>query len=139
MDRDALRRHLPDVPKVIASLSELWGETIVPSGGAAANALRLTTQVPVQYVYLTSGASRTLHFGKQRVRLLHAPRWELAAPGRLAGTAIRALAWLGPHEVEESLEAIKRRIPAPDFDELTGARPGMPAWIAVPLSALAAK
>ena len=27
----------PNVAKVIASLSELWGETIVPCGGAAAN------------------------------------------------------------------------------------------------------
>ena len=30
--------------KVIASLSALWGETIVPCGGTAANALGLTTQ-----------------------------------------------------------------------------------------------
>ena len=48
----------PAVEKVIASLSALWGETIVPSGGAAANALGLTTQVPVRSVYLTSGPNR---------------------------------------------------------------------------------
>ena len=38
----------PAAEKVIASLADLWGETIVPSGGAAANSLGLTTQVPVK-------------------------------------------------------------------------------------------
>ena len=128
----------PSIEKVIASLSELWGETIVPSGGAAANALGLTTQMPVRRVYLTSGPSRTLHFGRQTVRLRHAPRWQLAAPNRPAGSAIRALAWLGPQEIEEGLEVVKRALPAPDFDELAGARPLMPSWMAGPLSALAA-
>ena len=37
----------PAVGKVIASLSDLWGETIVPCGGAAASTPGLTTQAPV--------------------------------------------------------------------------------------------
>ena len=37
----------PAVDKVVASLSTLRGETITPCGGAEANALGLTTQVPV--------------------------------------------------------------------------------------------
>ncbi len=32
----------PSLGMALAALSELWGETIVPSGGAAANCLRLT-------------------------------------------------------------------------------------------------
>ena len=132
-------KRSPSVEKVIPALSELWGETIVPSGAASANALRLTTQVPVQSVYLTSGASRKLHFGAQTVRLEHAPAWQLAGSYRIAGAAIRALDWLGPREVEENLETLKRTIPAPDLAELAAARsPGMPAWLAGPLSALAA-
>ena len=63
----------PAVEKVITSLSELWGETIVPCGGAAANALGLTTQVPVRSVYLTSGPSRKLTLGELTVELRHAP------------------------------------------------------------------
>ena len=45
----------PSMDKVLASLSALWGETIVPCGGMAANALGLTKQVPVRQVHLTSG------------------------------------------------------------------------------------
>ena len=128
----------PDVEKVIASLAALWGETIVPCGGAAANALGLTTQVPVRSVYLTSGPNRKLKLGELTVDLRHAPRWQLVAPHRSAGDAIRALAWLGPQEVEESLEALGRKLSAEELEELAASRAMMPAWVAEPVSAMVA-
>jgi hypothetical protein len=45
----------PSAEQAIEALAVQRGETIVPSGAAAANALGLTTQVPVKSVYLTSG------------------------------------------------------------------------------------
>jgi predicted transcriptional regulator of viral defense system len=44
----------PSVEKVIEETKARSGEIIVSSGGAAANNLDLTTQVPVRQVYLTS-------------------------------------------------------------------------------------
>ena len=126
----------PSVDKVIESLAALWGETIVPCGGAAANALGLTTQVPVRSVYLTSGPNRRLNLGEVTVDLRHAPRWQLVAPHRSAGDAVRALAWLGPQEVEENLGVICRKLSAEDLDELAASRALMPAWIAEPVSAM---
>ena len=128
----------PAVEKVIASLAALWGETIVPCGGTAANALGLTTQVPIRSVYLTSGPSRTLTLGESDVELRHAPRWQLAAPHRPAGEAVRALSWLGPDEVEDGLEAITRKLSSRDLEELVALRAIMPNWIAEPASALVA-
>ena len=129
----------PAVDKVIASLSMLWGETIIPSGGAEANALGLTTQVPVRSVYLTSGPSRRLTLGEVMVELRHAPRRQLVAPHRPAGAAVRALAWLGPEEVEMNLEIVERRLSGEDIEELAEARAVMPAWLAEPVSALVAR
>ena len=101
----------PAVEKVVSSLSALWGETIVPCGGTLRRTPSgLTTQMPVQSVYLTSGPNRKLTLGELTVDLRHAPRWQLAAPYRPAGEAIRALSWLGPDEVEESLEVIGRKL-----------------------------
>ena len=71
---------LPSVAKVISSFSALRGETIVPCGAAAANALGLTNQVPIRSVYLTSGPDRRLRLGEQCVELRHAPIWKLVAP-----------------------------------------------------------
>lgn len=128
----------PSVDKVIDSLADLWGETIVPCGGAAANALGLTTQVPIRSVYLTSGPNRRLKLGEVTVDLRHAPRWQLVAPHRSAGDAVRALAWLGPQEVEENLGVICQKLSAEELDELAASRALMPAWIAEPVSAVVA-
>lgn len=125
----------PRVAKALAALSKMWGETIVPCGGSAANCLGLTTQNPVRVVYLTSGPNRRLHFGSSIVELRHAPRWQLAAPHRKAGDVVRALAWLGPAEVEDGLEAILPTLSAADRDELAAARAVMPIWMAEPVSA----
>ena len=125
----------PRVSKALAALSRMWGETIVPCGGSAANCLGLTTQNPVRVVYLTSGPNRRLHFGSSIVELRHAPRWQLAAPHRKAGDVIRALAWLGPAEVEDGLEAILPTLSEADWDELAAARAVMPIWMAEPVSA----
>ena len=129
----------PSVERVIAALSALWGETIVPCGGAAANVLRITMQVPIRLVYLTSGPSRTLRLFALVITLRHAPRWQLAAPGRPAGLAIRAMAWLGPDEIEDGLEIIKRTLSEADLAELAAARATMPSWVARPVSALVAR
>ena len=129
----------PCVEKALASLSSLWGEAIVPSGGAAANALGLTTQNPVRPVYLTSGPSRRLHFGALVVQLRHAPRWQMVAPQRLAGNAVRALAWLGPEEIETGIEAIMPELSAEDLGELAVACAILPTWMTAPLSARIAR
>ena len=125
----------PRIGKALAALAELWGETVVPCGGSAANCLGLTTQNPIRMVYLTSGSSRRLHFGSHTVELRHAPRWQLAAPHRKAGNVIRALAWLGPEEIENGLEAVLPTLSAEDITELSTARALMPNWMAEPVSA----
>ena len=128
----------PTLENVLVSLSALWGETIVPCGGMAANALGLTTQVPIRSVYLTSGPDRKLKLGGLTVELRHAPRWQLTAPHRPAGEAVRALAWLGPKEVKEGLDAIRSKLSAEDLRELAESRAVMPAWMAEPVSAMVA-
>ena len=128
----------PNVEKAIVTLAALWGETIVPCGASAANVLGLTTQNPILSVYLTSGPNRQLRFGGQEARLRHAPRWQLVAPYRRAGDAVRALAWFGPREVEDALAAVASRLSAEDMAELAAARAIMPSWMAEPVSALVA-
>ena len=125
----------PSLDLAIPALARLWGETIVSTGGSAANWLGLTEGVPVRSVYLTSGPDRRLLFKKHPVKLLHAPRWQLTAPDRMAGLVIRALAWLGPRHVETSLDAVIPKLAREDLEELAAARAVMPGWMAEPISA----
>ena len=128
----------PAVEKVIPSLSAIWSETIVPCGDTGTNSLGLTTQMSVKSVYLTSGPNRTLRIGEMTVALRRAHRWQLAAPYRPAGGALRPLSWLGPDEVEAGLHAIGRKLSSEDLEELTALRAVMPIWTAEPASALVA-
>ena len=98
----------PAEEKVVEAVAAHKGGTMVPNGVAAANALGLTTQVPVRSVYLTSGTSRKLCLGRQVVEFTHAPRSQLALPNRPAGAAVQALAWLGPAKAGEALRALRR-------------------------------
>ena len=132
-------RCAPSIDKAIKALATLWGETMVPSGGAAAHALGLTTQVPMRSVYLTSGPDRRLRFGNLEVELRHAPRWQLTCPHRKAGDVIRALAWIGPDQIEDGLQAVLPSLSREDIDELAAARATMPDWMAEPVSALVAR
>ena len=50
------------------------------------------------------------------------------------GTVIRAISWLGPHEVERSLDAVLPKLSRKDLNELVTAGAVLPKWMAEPLS-----
>ena len=127
----------PSVEQAVEALASQRGEVIVSNGAAAANALGLTTQVPIRSVYLTSGRSRTMSLGKQVIELRHAPRWQLTLAHRPAGEAVRALAWLGPEKAEDALKTLKRKMPAGAFGELVAVASQLPTWLARSLGKIA--
>ena len=129
--------HPPEASKVVEALAAQRGERIAPHGAMAANQLGLTTQVPVREVYLTSGRSRSLKLGAQVIELRHVPEWQLVMPGRPAGAAIRALAWLGPKRVGAALRTIRKGLPQSELQAMVGLRGRLPTWMAEEVSALA--
>lgn len=125
----------PSAEKVVEAIASLRGETVVSHGAAAANALGLTTQVPVRVVYLTSGRSRHLKLGARTVELKHAPGWQLIKAGEPAGEAVRALAWLGPVHAREALKTLKQKLPESEVRALIATRKVLPGWLAEQVSA----
>ena len=67
------------------------------------------------------------------VELRHAPAWQLTVPHRTAGVVIRALAWLGPNEVEKGLDAVMPQLTGEDLNDLATAQDVMPVWMAEPI------
>jgi hypothetical protein len=126
----------PSTAKMVEGLAAQRGETIVSHGASAANALGLTTQVPMRAVYLTSGPNRRLKLGAQTVELRHAPVWQLIFPGRTAGDVVRALAWLGPEKAGEALRALRAKLPQAEMTEVASARARLPTWMAQEVSTL---
>jgi hypothetical protein len=126
----------PQAEKVVAAIAEAEGEIIAPHGAAAANALGLTTQVPTKSVYLTSGRSRTLRLGLQKIELQHAPAWQLTLAGKPGGQVVQALAWLGPERAREMSAQLKEKLPLVSVQEVARACQRLPDWMARQVSEL---
>ena len=120
----------PSTEAIIAAIEAGSGEIIVASGAAEANALGLTTQMPIREVFLTSGPSRVLHLGKRAVELKHGSRWKLVLGKRPAGMAIRALAWLGPDRASSAVGALQRQLPDEEWQAILAVRSALPSWMA---------
>ena len=127
----------PSAENTVEGLAAACGERIANSGAMAANVLGLTTQLPVKRVFLTSGRSRTLTLGRERVELRRAPPWQLVLAGRRAGDAIRALAWLGRDKAGTATEEVRQRLSEDERRELGKVSAQMPGWLAGPVSAVA--
>ncbi|HEU4961225.1 MAG TPA: DUF6088 family protein [Sphingomonas sp.] len=128
----------PATDRLVEAIAEARGETVASHGAAAANALGLTTQVPMRSVYLTSGPSRTLEVGKLKVELRHAPAWQLTLAREPAGEVIRALAWLGPERSETLVTKLKHVLPRTAIDAVQKVSMRLPSWVAQRASELAA-
>lgn len=127
-----VRGEVPPEPLEVArAIAERTGAVVEISGAEAAKRLGLSTQVPMQYIFQTSGPNSEFSVGSRRVRLKHVAPRKLVLAGRPAGIALTALWYLGKREVEPSTFAtIERKLSTEEFKVLTEAKTHMPAWMA---------
>ena len=122
---------MPEPFKVAKAIAREHGETVQVHGAEAARRRGLSTQVPAQPVFLTSGPSRHLRLGNLEVVLKKVSSNKLALANRPAGLALTALWYLGKEHVNAAvLETIETKLPPEEFEALRAARNVMPAWMA---------
>lgn len=122
---------LPNAFEIAASLSQSTGETITVQGAEAARMLQLTTQVPMQPIFYTSGNTRVLKFNNTKVKLKHVNPSRLIAAGTTPGLVICALNFVGCENVTLStIEKIKTVISPKEFAQTIQLTDKMPAWLA---------
>ena len=148
-----LARGLYDTPRIDAALGALApstddianalrdrdGARLQAAGAHAANLLGLSDQVPVRVVFLTDGRSRTVRLGRRQIVLTHTTPKQMATAGRVSGTVIQALRWLGQrHVTPDTVAAVRRRLSDADRQQLLRDIRYAPAWIAAIFRDLAA-
>lgn len=124
-------KRAPSPESVLEAFAAQRGETITSSAATVANALGLTTQVPVRSIYFTSGRNRKLNLGKQQVELKHAPSWQLGSG--VEGDVVRALVWAGPDNVQETLAVLLKKISPSDVENIVQHGSRLPVWMVEPL------
>lgn len=100
-----------------------------PAGAYAANQLGLTEQVPMKLLYLTDGPSRLIQVDGREIVLKKTTPRNMETAGRISGTVIQALRWLGKEAVNDQvIDKLRRRLSADDLAVLRQDAPLAPAW-----------
>ena len=122
----------PTIEKV--AMAKANGAPIELHGAEAILRFGLSTQVPVQPVYYTTGSSKRFKMGQLPITLRHISPRKLVSPGTNVGLAISALWYLGKEQVSSNVfEAIKSKLTSGEFEELRQSAAAMPAWMATAL------
>ncbi len=149
-----LARGLYDVPRTHPTFGKLAPDTnavanalkgrdairLQPSGAYAANILGLSDQVPTRLVLLTDGPSRRVKIGNQEIVLKQTSPRNMATAGRISGTVIQALRWLGQRHVDDTTIArLRRSLKPEDKATLLQDVSHAPSWIGAIFHQLAKK
>ena len=117
-----------EIAKALAGRDEI---RLQPSGAFAANQLGLSTQVPMNVVYLTDGRSKTVQVGKRQIQLRQTTPKNMATAGKISGMVIQALKHIGKDQVDNDLIAkLKERLDDKARKQLLKDIRSAPAWIA---------
>lgn len=118
-----------DIAKAIAKRDKL---KIAPTGAYALNMLGLSTQVPMNVVYLTDGSSRKVKIsGNRGILFKHTSPRNLAYKSQLAMLVCAALKEIGKDSVTgEQIDKINQLLRGADRVVVTEDLQLMPDWIA---------
>ena len=120
----------PEPFRIAEAVAQASGALLQPHGAEAARAFGLTTQVPTQPIYLTTGPTRHLQVGNLTITLRHTSPRKFGLTGR-PGLALSALWHLGKTGVTmAAIEAVRQQLSTEDFVALRSATNVMPGWLA---------
>ena len=122
---------LPSVDKVVQAIATRDNAEILPSGMIALNALGLSTQVPMNYTYLTTGSERTINLSNRKVVLKRGVPKNFCYSTRLISLLVQALKALKKENVGDSELNVIRQLVLKEIDKETLIKDVdmMPAWM----------
>ena len=98
----------PTIEEIALAIAERDKARIIPTGTTALNKLGLSTQIPMNIVFLTDGAPRSILVGKRTIKLKRTSPKNLAVKGEITSLIIQALKEIGKDNVTAGqLEKIK--------------------------------
>lgn len=122
---------LPSIEKIVQAIAMRDHAEVLPSGTTALNALGLSTQVPMNYSYLTSGSERTIKLANRQVVLKRGVPKNFCYKTRLIALLTQALRALKQENVGDPEIQIIRELIAKETDKENLAKDvdAMPGWM----------
>lgn len=122
---------LPSVDKIVQAIAVRDNAKVLPSGMTALNSLGLSTQVPMNYTFLTTGSERTIIISNRKVVLKRGVPKNLCYSTRLISLLVQALKALKKGNIGEGELNIIRQLISKETDKETLIKDVdmMPAWM----------
>lgn len=121
---------MPTLDKIARAIAAREKAVIVPSGLVAMQELGLTTQVPMNAVYLTDATPRKIQVGKRFIIFKKTTPKKLALKGKISSLVIRAMQEIGKEGlVENHLTKIADWIAKENLSDLMHDAKLAPIWI----------
>lgn len=126
----------PGAEEIATAMARRDKSRIIPTGETALWRLGLSTQVPLNYVYLTDGPSRVIKIAGVNGGIAYNIKFKHAAPknfslrGKISSQVIQALKAIGEKNLtSEILSKIESLIIQENLDDLSHDLTIAPAWI----------
>ena len=121
----------PPAEKIAEAIAERDNAQVIPTGATAQNMLGLSTQVPMNAVFLTSGSARTITLGGRTITFRRAVPRNFAVKGRYTCLIVQALKYIGEGNItEEDLANVGNIIRNhPELETIEQDLAVMPTWI----------
>ena len=120
----------PGIEEIAKAIAKRDRARIVPTGIFALNKLGLSTQVPLNIIYLTDGAARKIKIGKNTITFKKTTPKNVAAVGEISKLLIQALRTIGKENVTEiEIEIIQNLLKKEKITRLQHDIRLAPVWI----------
>ena len=121
----------PSMEKIVEAIAKRDCAQVIPTGAAAENYLGISTQVPMNYVFLTSGSTRKIIVNGVTISFRHAALKNFAIKSRYTSLIVQVLKEYGEGKVPEELMGPIRGLilSHPETDTIEEDLAVMPSWI----------
>ncbi len=97
---------LPSTDEIAKAIAKRDRARIIPTGVMALNLLGLSTQIPMNAVYLTDGSARKIKLDNRYILFKKTSPKNLSTIGKTSGLVIQALKTIGKEQITEEEEKI---------------------------------
>ncbi len=121
----------PSVDNIVSAIARRDNADVLPCGEAALNLLGFSTQVPMNYVYVTSGTARKITVGGTKITLKRVAPKNFAVKGDYTRLIVQAMKAIGENGFDENDMAHLRQLLTqhPEHETMTHDLNVMPQWI----------
>lgn len=122
--------NAPSIDGIAKAVARHNNWNIYPSGNYALNILGLSTQIPNQYVYISSGPYKKYEYEGNIIEFKHASLKETNSYSYLTNLVIQAFKEIGKENInQEIIDQIKRKLTNEEIDNICKEGKNTTIWI----------